>query len=113
MTTLSDVAQRAAVSEATASRAFSRPESVRVDTRDRSRTVARDPGYSQQLTGRGVRVGVEVTVTAPPLTTIAVPGAAAVRLLGELIRHGVPDPVPTQQLPTELAVRRSTGPAPA
>ena len=84
-------------------------------------------GLMQQLAGRGVRVGTDVSVigiddiwlapmTTPPLTTIAVPGAAAgtvaVRLLGDLVAGATPDPAPTRLLPTELVVRSSTGPAP-
>ncbi len=84
-------------------------------------------GLMQRLSGRGVRVGVDLSVigiddiwlapmTTPPLTTIAVPGAAAgaaaVRLLADLAAHGMPDPAPTVTLPTELVVRATTGPVP-
>lgn len=84
-------------------------------------------GLMQRLAGRGVRVGTDVSVigiddiwlapmTTPPLTTIAVPGAAAgaaaVRLLSDLISGGLPDPAPTLRLPSELVVRDSTGSAP-
>jgi DNA-binding LacI/PurR family transcriptional regulator len=46
MPTIEDVATRAAVSKSTVSRAFSRPDSVRADTRERVLTVARELGYS-------------------------------------------------------------------
>lgn len=83
-------------------------------------------GLMQRLTSRGVPIGSDVSVigiddiwlapmTTPPLTTIAVPGAAAgtaaVRLLNDLLAAGVSDPAPTVRLPTELVVRASTGPA--
>ena len=57
MPTIEDVATRAAVSKSTVSRAFSRPDSVRADTRDRVLAVARELGYTpsraaRPLTGR-------------------------------------------------------------
>jgi LacI family transcriptional regulator len=46
MPTIDDVATRAAVSKSTVSRAFSRPDSVRADTRDKVLAVARELGYT-------------------------------------------------------------------
>jgi DNA-binding LacI/PurR family transcriptional regulator len=83
-------------------------------------------GLMQQLAAPGLTVGVDVSVIGfddiwlapvltPALTTIRVPGAeagaAAVRLLVRLMAEGVPDPAPTQRLPTELIVRATTGAA--
>lgn len=83
-------------------------------------------GLMQQLSARGLSVGVDISVVGfddiwlapvltPALTTIRVPGpaagAAAVRLLVRLMAEGVPDPAPTQRLPAEPIVRATTGPA--
>ncbi len=57
MTTIADVAVRAGVSKATASRAFSRPESVRQATRERVLGVARDLGYTPSRVARSLSTG--------------------------------------------------------
>ena len=57
MTTIADVAVRAGVSKATASRAFSRPESVRPTTRERVLGVARELGYTPSRVARSLSTG--------------------------------------------------------
>lgn len=57
MTTITDVAARAAVSKATVSRAFSRPETVRQDTREHVLAVARDLGYTPNRIARSLSRG--------------------------------------------------------
>ena len=57
MTTINDVAARAGVSKATVSRTFSRPDSVRVDTREHVLTVAREMGYSPNRIARSLSRG--------------------------------------------------------
>ncbi|HEU0102692.1 MAG TPA: LacI family DNA-binding transcriptional regulator [Mycobacteriales bacterium] len=57
MTTIADVARKAGVSKATASRAFSRPEAVRADTRERVLAVARDLAYTPSPVARSLSTG--------------------------------------------------------
>ena len=55
MVTLDEVAQRAGVSTATASRALSRPDLVAEKTRDRILSAAQELGYSPNQTARSLR----------------------------------------------------------
>lgn len=57
MTTIADVALGAGVSKATASRAFSRPDSVRASTRERVLQVARELGYTPSRVARSLSTG--------------------------------------------------------
>ena len=57
MTTIADVALKAGVSKATASRAFSRPEAVRQETRDRVLAVARELSYTPSRVARSLSTG--------------------------------------------------------
>lgn len=57
MTTIADIAQRAGVSKATASRAFSRPQSVRPATRERVLAVARELAYTPSRVARSLSTG--------------------------------------------------------
>lgn len=57
MSTIDDVAVRAAVSKSTVSRAFSRPGSVRADTRDKILAVARELGYAPSRAARSLAGG--------------------------------------------------------
>jgi DNA-binding LacI/PurR family transcriptional regulator len=55
--TIADVALQAGVSKATASRAFSRPEAVRPDTRERVLAVARELDYTPSSVARSLSTG--------------------------------------------------------
>jgi DNA-binding LacI/PurR family transcriptional regulator len=82
-------------------------------------------GLMNRLTERGYKVGTDISVVgiddswiarmvSPSLTTIRVPadvaGTEAVRLLAATV-SSQKDTAPTVELPTELIVRGSTGPA--
>lgn len=62
MTSVDEVASRAAVSVSTVSRAFSKPESVRPDTRERVLAIARDLGYSPNRVARSLARGRTGTI---------------------------------------------------
>lgn len=57
MTSIDEVAARAAVSKSTVSRAFSRPDTVRWDTRERVLAVARELGYEPNRIARSLAGG--------------------------------------------------------
>ncbi|GAA4967066.1 LacI family DNA-binding transcriptional regulator [Kineococcus glutinatus] len=81
--TIHEVATRAGVSASTVSRAFTNPQLVRADTRDRVLQLARDLGYTPNraarglITGRTGNIGVVVPDLANPFFSAVLKGANA------------------------------------
>jgi LacI family transcriptional regulator len=84
VTTLYDVAQQLGISKATVSRAFSRPEAVREETRELILDTARKLGYVPSrtarslATGRHGQIGLFVPDIANPVHPLTVKAAQAI-----------------------------------
>ncbi|MEE9095939.1 LacI family DNA-binding transcriptional regulator [Pseudarthrobacter phenanthrenivorans] len=84
MTTLYDVAQQLGISKATVSRAFSRPDAVKEETRELIMETARNLGYVPSrtarslATGRHGQIGLFVPDIANPVHPLTVKAAQAI-----------------------------------
>lgn len=90
MATLRDIAIRAGVSVATASRALSHHEHVREETRARVQAVARELGYRPNALARGLRRNQTRTVglLVPDILNSSYSGAAAALVQSQLHDFG-------------------------